>query len=37
MAAATVPIWLFAGEYQKVMQGGVPSAARMLPADEGAM
>jgi hypothetical protein len=36
MAATIEPIWLFAGEYHKVMQGGVPSSARALPADEGA-
>jgi hypothetical protein len=37
MGAAVPPIWLFAGEYQKVMHNGVPSAARTLPAGEGAM
>jgi hypothetical protein len=31
------PIWLFAGESQMLMQISVPSAARMLPAGEGAM
>jgi len=37
MAPAIAPIWLFAGEYPKVMQSGVPLAARTLPAGEGAM
>jgi len=31
------PIWLFAGEYQMLNLSRAPSAARVLPAGEGAM